>query len=394
MTDHAVHTDHTGHARPTGPLSGIRVLDLTRVVMGPFATQILADQGADVVMIEAAAGDTNRVMGPGPIPGFSGIALNLLRNKRSVALDLKDAGQAAVVRRLVAEADVVVATMLPRSLRGLGLDYDSVAAINPEVVYCQAQGWALGSGDEDLPAYDDIIQAAVGVGDMMDRVVGTPSLLPTILADKVCGLAIAQAVTAALFHKARTGHGQHVEVSMVQAMTAFMLAEHGAGAIPEPPTPHGDAPATGYPRVMTPERRPQRTKDGWIQILPYHPGHFLKIFVDVGETQLLDDPRFSSLAEAIKHAHELYPLFRAIVPRRTTQEWLDFCRRESIPAVPMVTLQEMVDGLPLAEHPTAGAYRVLPPTANFARTPADVRRPAPGIGEHTGDPIWTEGRDA
>ncbi|UDY22597.1 CaiB/BaiF CoA transferase family protein [Nocardioides sp. Kera G14] len=370
-------------ATPTGPLSGIRVLDLTRVVMGPFATQILADQGADVVMIEAASGDTNRVMGPGPTPQFSGISLNLLRNKRSVALDLKDPDQAITVRTLVEQADVVVATMLPRSLRKLGLDYDSIRELNPEIVYCQAQGWALGSVDEDLPAYDDIIQAAVGVGDMMDRVAGEPSLLPTILADKVCGFAIAQAVTAALFHRARTGQGQHVEVPMVQAMTAFMLAEHGAGAIPEPPTPQGDSPATGYPRVMTPERRPQQTKDGWIQILPYHPGHFLKIFVDVGETQLLDDPRFSSLAEAIKHAHELYPLFRAIVPRRTTAEWLEFCRRESIPAVPMVTLQDMVDGLVLAEHPTAGSYRTIPPTANFSLTPADVRLPAPGIGEHT-----------
>ena len=388
----------TPPATPTGPLAGVRVLDLSRVVMGPFATQILADQGADVVMIEAAAGDTNRVMGPGPVPQLSGIALNLLRNKRSVALDLKDAEQREVVRGLVAEADVVVATMLPGTLRRLGLDYDTVRQLNPDVVYCQAQGWALGSGDEDLPAYDDIIQAASGVGDMVARVSGEPALLPTILADKVCGLAIAQAVSAALFHLARTGEGQHVEVPMVQAMTAFMLVEHGAGAIPEPPTPQktaqGEAPATGYPRVMTPERRPQQTADGWIQILPYHPGHFLKIFVDLGETQLLEDPRFSSLAEAIKHAHELYPLFRAMVPRRTTQEWLDFCRKESIPAVPMATLQDLVDELPLAEHPLAGAYRVTPAIANFSRTPVDgVRRHAPGIGEQTDEalgatPLW------
>jgi crotonobetainyl-CoA:carnitine CoA-transferase CaiB-like acyl-CoA transferase len=386
-----------GPDQPTtsGPLSGVRVVDLSRVVMGPFATQVLADQGADVVMIEAEGGDTNRVMGPGPAPQFSGVALNLLRNKRSLALDLKDDEQAGVVRDLLVDADVVVATMLPGTLRRLGLDYASVRAINPEVVYCQAQGWPLGSGAEDFPAYDDIIQAAVGIGDMMERVGGEPRLLPTILADKVCGLAIAQAVTAALFHKARTGQGQHVEVPMVQAMTAFMLVEHGAGAVPEPPTPQGDAPATGYPRVMTPERRPQRTKDGWIQILPYHPGHFLKIFVEMGETQLLDDPRFSSLEQAIKHAHELYPLFRAIVPRRTTQEWLDFCREAGIPAIPMATLQDLVDGLPLAEHPVAGRYRTLPPTANFSLTPVAVRRPAPAVGEHTaealgGGPVWTE----
>jgi len=387
-------TEQAPTEQATGPLSGVRVVDLTRVIMGPFATQILADQGADVVMIEAARGDTNRVMGPGPAPQFSGVSLNILRNKRSAALDLKNTGHAAVVRRLIAEADVVVATMLPGALRRLGLDYESVRAINDGIVYCQAQGWPLDSESADFPAYDDIIQSAVGVGDMMNRVAGEPSLLPTIFADKVCGLAVAQAVTAALFHKERTGRGQHVEVPMTQAMTAFMLAEHGSGSIPEPPTPQGSMPATGYPRVMTPERRPQQTADGWIQILPYHPKHFLAIFTEAGETQLANDPRFCDLAAAIKHAHELYPLMRDIVKRRTTAEWIGFCREAGIPAVPMATLQDLVDGLPLADHPVAGRYRTLPPTANFSLTPASVRRPAPAVGEHTGealgdDSIWT-----
>jgi len=379
----------------TGPLSGVRVLDLTRVVMGPFATQILADQGADVVMVEASGGDTNRVMGPGPTPEFSGVALNILRNKRSVGLDLKDPEHAAAVRRLVAECDVVVATMRPGALRRLGLDYESVRRLNPEVVYAQAQGWPLGSELEDAPAYDDIIQTATGIGDMMARVGGEPSLLPTIMADKVCGLAVAQAVTAALFHKERTGQGQHVEVPMVQAMTAFMLAEHGAGAIPEPPTPQGDLPATGYPRVMTPDRKPRRTADGWMQILPYSPQQFLALFRAAGHDEFDDDPRFTSLASMIRHAHEVYPLMVDVVRQRTTQEWLDFCAEAGIPAVAMATLQDLVDGLPLAEHPVAGAYRTLPPTANFARTPAGVRRPAPGIGEHTAQAlaetsIWSE----
>lgn len=390
--------DGQAQDRPAGPLAGVRVVDLTRVVMGPLATQILADQGADVVMIEAAGGDTNRVMGPGPAPQFSGLALNILRNKRSVSVDLKAPEQAAVVRELIAGADVVVATMLPGTLRRLGLSYDAVRELNPEIVYCQAQGWPLGSEAEDFPAYDDIIQSAAGVGDMMHRVAGEPALLPTILADKVCGLAIAQAVTAALLHRARTGQGQHVEVPMVQAMTAFMLAEHGAGAIPEPPTPQGDLPATGYPRVMTPERRPQQTADGWIQILPYHPKHFFAIFTEAGETHLLKDPRFADLASAIRHAPELYPLMREIVKRRTTREWLDFCQGAGIPAVRMATLQDLVDDLPSAEHPVAGTYRLLPPMANFSRTPATVRRPAPAVGEHTqealvGGPVWTDVRN-
>jgi crotonobetainyl-CoA:carnitine CoA-transferase CaiB-like acyl-CoA transferase len=368
-----------------GPLSGIRIVDLTRVVMGPFATQILADQGADVIMIEEASGDTNRVMGPGPTAEFSGISLNLLRNKRSAALDLKDAGQLEAVRALVREADVVVATMLPATLTRLGLDYAAVQAINPGIVYCQAQGWGLGTGDENQPAYDDIIQSAVGVGDMMARVAGSPSLLPTIFADKVAGFAIAQAVTAALLHKARTGEGQHVEVPMVQALTAFVLAEHGAGAISEPPTRQGELPATGYPRVMTPERTPQRTADGWIKILPYQPKHFLAFFKAAGRDDLLADPRFADMRSVIRHSTELTLLTRDIIATKTTAEWLEFCRGVGIPAVPMATLQGMVDELPLAEHPIAGSYHVIPPTANFAATPAAVTRPAPHIGEHTAE---------
>jgi crotonobetainyl-CoA:carnitine CoA-transferase CaiB-like acyl-CoA transferase len=370
-------------SRSTGPFSGIRIVDLTRVVMGPFATQILADQGADVVMVEEASGDTNRVMGPGPTREFSGISLNLLRGKRSAALNLKDPVDVAAVRDLIRDADVVVATMLPATLTRLGLDYASVRELNPDVVYCQAQGWALGSGDENQPAYDDIIQAAVGVGDMMARVTGKPTLLPTIFADKVAGFAIAQAVSAALFHRARTGEGQHVEVPMVQALTAFVLAEHGAGAIPQPPTLQGELPATGYPRVMTPERSPQRTADGWIKILPYQPKHFLQFFKDAGRDDLADDPRFSDIRSVIRHSEELTVLVRDIIATKTTAEWLAYCRGAGIPAVPMATLQGMVDELPVAEHPTAGTYHVLPPTANFSATPASVRRPAPRIGEHT-----------
>lgn len=367
----------------SGPLSGVRVVDMTRVVMGPFATQILADQGADVIMIEAEGGDTNRVMGPGPSKEFSGVSLNLLRNKRSVSADLKDESPREWLRSLTAGADVFVTTLLPDSLTRLGLDYEAVRQVNPEIVYCQAQGWPLGSELENAPAYDDIIQSASGVGDAVARVDGEPGLMPTILADKVCGIAIAQAVTAALFARSRDGKGQHVEVPMVQAMAAFMLVEHGAGAIPEPAVQQHDLPATGYPRILTPERRPQRTLDGYIQILPYSPKHFVRILSDAGETDVLKDPRFTDIGSAIKHADELYRLMRPIIAKRTTAEWLAYCREASIPAVEMVTLQGMVDKLDLAAHPSVGDYRTLPVTANFSRTPTDLAYPAPGIGEHS-----------
>jgi crotonobetainyl-CoA:carnitine CoA-transferase CaiB-like acyl-CoA transferase len=363
---------------PPGPLDGVRILDLSRVVMGPLATQILADQGADVVLVEANGGDTNRVMGPGPHPEFSGISLNLLRNKRSVDIDLKSPAGAAAVRALLATCDVVVATMRPQVLVRLGLDYESVRAVRPDVVYCQGQGYPLGGDRAEEPAYDDVIQAATGVSDVLERVTGTPGLMPTIFADKVCGLVMAQAVTAALLHRARTGAGQHVEVPMVQAMTAFMLTEHGSGAIPVP-----EVHRAGYPRILTPERRPHPTLDGYVHMLPYRPSHYARLFASAGVPDADSDPRYADQRATIANADSLYRDVRAVCATRTTQEWLDFCREAGIPATRVVTLEELVADLPVAEHPVTGTYRVLPQMANFGATPGGVRRPAPLIGQHT-----------
>ncbi len=366
-----------------GPLDGVRVLDLTRVVMGPLATQVLADQGADVILVEAPGGDTNRVMGPGPHPQLSGIALNLLRNKRSVDVDLKSDEGRAAIRALVPQCDVVVATMRPQVLQRLGLDYESLKALRPDVVYCQAQGFPLGSDRAGEPAYDDIIQAASGVADMVERVTGEPTLLPTIFADKVCGLVMAQAIVAALFHRERTGEGQHVEVPMQQATAAFMLAEHGSGAISEPPVHEPGRPAAGYPRVLSPERRPHPTKDGLVHLFPYLPKHYARLFALGGVEGAETDPRYADQRATLRHSDSLYRDVRELGPSRTTDEWLDFCRVEGIPATRVASLQDLVDDLDLTVHPSAGSYRALPQMANFALTPGGVRRHAPLIGQHT-----------
>lgn len=368
---------------PLLPLDGIRVLDLTRVVMGPLATQVLADQGADVVMVEAASGDTNRVMGPGPHPELSGISLNLLRSKRSVVIDLKSADDRVVLEQLVRTCDVVVSTMRPHVLTRLGLDYASVRALREDVVYCQAQGFPVGSSRADEPAYDDIIQAATGVSDLVERVTGAPGLMPTIFADKVCGLVMAQAITAALLQRERTGLGRHVEVPMNQAMSAFMLVEHGAGAISEPPVSAPGRVATGYPRLLSPDRRPHPTSDGWIHILPYRPEHYAALFGEAGRDGAADDPRYADLRATIANSDSLYRDVRSITPSRTTAAWLDYCRRAGIPATAVASLQDLVDELPLVEHPHAGAYRSIPPMALFHGTTAPIPSPAPLIGEHT-----------
>lgn len=369
-------------AERSGPLSGVRVLDLTRVVMGPFATQILADQGADVIMIEAADGDTNRVMGPGPHPELSGIALNLLRNKQSAVVDLKSDEGREFIRRTIEHCDVVVATMRPRSLRALGVDYDTLATINPGLVYCQAQGYPIGSGEEDRPAYDDTIQAATGVADLMGRVNGTTSLIPTIVADKVCGIVIAQAVSAALFERERTGHGQHIEVPMTQAMTSFMLAEHGSGEISRPAGEESVG-AAGYPRVLSPDRRPHVTSDGIVHLFPYLPAHYRALFDYVDRLADIPQSLYATRRATLENSDALYRTVREVCATKTTQEWLDFCHETGIPVSPVRTLEALVGDLPTAVHPVAGEYRVLPAMANFGRHRSPDVTPAPLIGEQT-----------
>lgn len=368
-----------------GPLTGVRVLDLSRVVMGPLATQVLADQGADVILVEALGGDTNRVMGPGPHPQLSGIALNLLRNKRSIDVDLKSEEGLGKVYDLVRSCDVVVATMRPQVLRRLRLDYESLRAIRPDVIYCQAQGFPLDSERSDEPAYDDIIQAASGVADMVARVFGEPAFLPTIFADKVCGLVMAQAICAALYHRERSGHGQHVEVPMQQATSAFILTEHGSGAISEPPVAAEGREATGYPRVLSRERRPHPTKDGQVHLFPYLPKHYRQFFTDAGVVGAEHDPRYRTVKDTLEYSDSLYRDVRSLTPTRTTEEWLGYCRLHGIPATTVTSLQDLVDDLPIAQHPHAGSYRVIPQMANFSLTPGGLRLSAPLIGEHNNE---------
>jgi crotonobetainyl-CoA:carnitine CoA-transferase CaiB-like acyl-CoA transferase len=369
----------------TGPLAGIRILDLTKVIMGPFATQVLADQGADVILIEQASPDVNRVMGGTRHDELCGASMNLLRNKRSAVIDLKSPAGQEGIRKLVKTCDVVVTAMVPRVAGRLGLDYATLREINPRVIHCQAQGFNLDSDLANEPAYDDIIQAATGVPDMMERVWGEPALVPTIFADKVCGLVIAQAVTAALLHRERTGEGQHVEVAMRQAMSAFILVEHGDGAIFDPPAPSTQPgePPSGYKRVLSKERRPHATKDGQIHLFPYLPRHYALLFAEAGRRDAENDPRYADRRATLINSDSLYQDVRQIAATRTTAEWLEYCRAAGIPATRVNTLQDLIDELPVAAHPVVGKYRVLPPIANFSGTPSGAPSPAPLIGEHT-----------
>lgn len=380
-----VSADETASVPPaTGPLAGVHVLDLTSVIMGPFATQILGDLGADVVSVEDIGGDTNRAMGPGPHPQLSGTSMNLLRNKRNISLDLKHPDGREACLRLVERADIVITNLRPGPLARLQLDYAHLAARNPQVILCTAHGWPSDSDRAEDPAYDDIIQAATGIADVLGRANGRPMLVPSIIADKVSGLTITYAVLAALHHRDVTGQGQHVEVPMVDAVRAFLLVEHGSAAVPEPPLG-----PPGYVRILTPNRRPQQTTDGFVNVLPYSREHYEDIFRAGGRLDLLDDPRLATTKDRIANSDSLYRDLASIIATDSTAAWLAFCEEHRIPASEVRTLEQLVGELPVVEHPIAGPYRQTPMPARYSATPSNVRRHAPLIGQD-GDDVLAE----
>lgn len=377
-------------AGTAGPLAGIRVVDLTSVIMGPYATQILGDLGADVITVEEPRGALNRVMTPGPHEQLSGVALNLLRNKRSVVLDLKtDAGHTAVTG-LIRSADVFVTNLRPEPLRRLALTYADAASLRPDIIYCQAQGWPSDSPLADAPAYDDIVQAASGIPDAFRIAHGAPQFVPTIIADKVCGLTIAYAVLAALVGRNATGNGAHLEVPMVDVMTAFTLVEHAGARTAVPAS--GSA---GYARILNSQRQPQRTLDGWISVLPYSKSNYQDLFRAGGRHDLLDDRRIRGARARVANAGPLYGLVAEIVAHQTTAHWLQYCADHDIPAAEIASLDSMVDGLPVDTHPDAGQYHVLPQPVRVHGAAASpvVRRPAALPGAHTREVLVELGFD-
>jgi crotonobetainyl-CoA:carnitine CoA-transferase CaiB-like acyl-CoA transferase len=348
--------------------------------MAPMACQILGDLGADVIKVEAAGGDHSRVMGGGPHPELSGVALNLHRNKRSVQLDLARPEGRAVLDLLLDTADVLVTNFRPRALNKLGLDYASVTVERPRLVYCEAHGFSLESGDADRPAYDDIIQAAVGLPSLTQAATETVNYLPTTIADKVAGLTITYSVLAALLHRTTTGQGQRVEVPMFESMLAFTLAEHLARATVPGGTP-------GYIRLLNIYRRPHKTKDGYVALLPYNDKSWHDLYHAVGHAHELDDPWFRNRLE---NPGPIYASLGRILLERTSAEWLELAEELGIPAGPVPSLDDIVNNpaqhrgvLSEHKHPVAGEYRQIAPPVRFDRSPTSVRRHAPLLGQDT-----------
>ena len=384
--------------KATGPLAGVRIVDLTSVVNGAYATQILADQGAEVIKLEdpgsgrGGGGDIMRWAGhvPEGAPREMGpIFLTINRNKRSVVLDLKDPKAQAALKRLIETADVFAASVRYDGLKRLGLAYEDVKAIKPDIVYVHAAGYGSDGPYAGEPAYDDLIQSASGLADVLPRTDGnpTPRILPTLVADKVSGLFMSQAITAGLLHKERTGQGQFIEVPMLECVTSFLLVEHLYDHTFEPPIGQW-----GYPRVVNPHRKPFKTADGYIGLLPYTDKQWDQFFAVAGwGDTVANDPRFNTYAARAKHTHELYGLVETVTGTKTTQEWLDLLKPMSIPVVRTNRLDDLETDPHLAavgffetyDHPECGAYVQMKPPVKFTGSPANIRRHPPKLGEHT-----------
>jgi crotonobetainyl-CoA:carnitine CoA-transferase CaiB-like acyl-CoA transferase len=369
----------------SGPLAGIRILDLTSVVFGPLSTQILGDMGADVIKIEGPEGDTTRHTGPARSADMAALFMGVNRSKRSLVLDLKQDGARDALWRLIDGADVFVHSMRPQKIAALGFGHEAVRRRNPRIIYAGLHGYLSGGPYSGQPAYDDVIQGQAGVAALMTQIAGEPRYAPMILADKTCALAAANAISAALFARERTGRGQFVEIPMFETMVAFILTEHLSGHTFVPP----EAPL-GYTRVLAPWRRPYKTKDGHICMLAYTDPQWRKFWAAVGKPALAEDARFDTLASRSRHIAELYRLAGDCLGDRTTDEWLPIFQDLEIPAARISSLDDLMHDPHLTQiaffkqvrHPTEGEIVVPDPAVRFSDRPTAVERLQPKLGEH------------
>jgi len=382
----------------SAPLEGIRVVEMTSVVLGPYACQMLGDLGADVIKIEPPGGDTNRNLGPHRNNSDMGsMYLGCNRNKRSVALDLKSGRGRSAALEIIKTADVVVHNFRPQAMERLGLDYAAVKVVNPEVVYCATYGYSKKGPYGNKGALDDSIQAASGVAVLQSMVEGEPRYLPTIIADKTTAMVVVQSVLAALFHKERTGEGQEIEVPMFESMVSFVMTEHLWGQSFEPPI--GKA---GYVRLMASHRRPYKTRDGqYLAVLPYWDNHWRTFCELVGRPELAEDERFIDMATRLKNINESYRVTGEIIASRDRAEWLELLGDTKVPMMVVNSLDDLIEDPHLVEsgfwqefdHPTEGRIRTSSPPMNFSKTPASIRSLGPRLGENSTEVLLDVGLD-
>ncbi len=378
----------------TGPLAGIKILDLTGVIMGPFASQIMADLGAEVIKIESFEGDVLRKIGPSHNSGMGPLFLGLNRNKRSLALDLRRPEALDVLRKLLVEADVFMSNLRPASLQRLGLGYEAIAAVNPRIIYCVGYGFGEGGRYAGKPAFDDLIQGAVSLPSLLGRIIGEPRYLPTNLCDRASGLTMVYSITTALYARERTGRGQAVEVPMFETMTQFVLSDHMYGMTFDPALDQA-----GYPRLVSHSRHPYKTSDGHICVVIYLEVHWQNFCKLIGREDMATDPRFDTMQHRSRNIDALLEFLKEIMVTRTTAEWLEKLGKADIPVMPLHTPESLFDDPHLGDigffkwidHPSEGKIRTMGIPTRWSDSEPSVRRHAPLLGENTAEVLADAG---
>lgn len=374
--------------QPKSALKNIKILDLTTVVFGPYASQILADYGADVIKIEAPTGDSTRYTGPASEHGLSALFLGINRNKRSLVLDLKKTEAIQILHQLIQEADVIMHNIRPQKLSSLGLSAEQVHTINPRIIYAALTGFSTQGLYAGEPAYDDIIQGLSGIAAVNALQSGTPGYFPTIAADKTCALIAAHAILAALFQREHTQQGQVIEIPMFESMVSYMMVEHfyGRHLVDSQEQP------MGYPRTLTAWRKPYQTTDGYISLMPYTDKHWYDFFTACQQSELAVDPRFSSISQRTLHIAELYELVGGLVIQHSSDYWLNLCHSHQIPAAPIYELEQLesdphlqsIDFFPVVHSDHQPSYRFIKNPVSMQHSHVEIKTP-PHLGEHSAE---------
>ncbi|UZE47389.1 CaiB/BaiF CoA transferase family protein [Rhodopseudomonas sp. P2A-2r] len=381
-----------------GPLQGVRVIDMTSVLMGPYATQMLGDYGADVVKVESPDGDVTRQIGPMRHPGMGPFFLNTNRSKRSLCLDLKKPAGRDALLRLVRDADVLIYNIRPQAMARLDLSYEVCAAINPRLVYAGVFGFGQDGPYAAKAAYDDLIQGATALPHLVARVSdGPPRYVPNALVDRIVGLTAVGAILASVVHRDRTGQGQRLDIPMFETMASFVMGDHLGGLTYEPPLDKG-----GYARHLSPDRRPYQTSDGYICAMVYNDKQWLSFLRAVGRDDLLADPMYASFPQRTAHIDVVLAELSNIFLTRTTAEWIRLLDDADVPSLPMHDLESMLtdphllatDFFPVVEHPTEGAIRNMKVSATWSQTPVETPRLAAMLGEHSAEILAEAGYSA
>ena len=371
-----------------GALDGIRIVDLSTVVLGPWASQMLGDMGADVIKVETPAGDLTRNIGPGRNPDMGSLFMATNRNKRSLVLDLNTQEGRTALFRVVGTADVFLHNMRPKVAKKFDINKEKFTGAFPRLIFVAAYGFRSEGPLADNPAYDDIIQAASGLSDLQSVASpgGEPRFVPTIMADKTTSFQVVSSVLAALFHRERSGEGQAIEVPMYESLVDFIMVEHLYGAGFEPPIT-----GMGYGRLLNSMRKPYATKDGYLAVLPYTDDNWKKLFDISGRQDLNNDPRFVDLATRMKHSAEIYQLLNDIIATRTTAEWQNDLTIANVPVQKVNTKEDLLNDEQLlasdfwkfVNHPTEGQIRMTDPPARLTKTPSSIRALPPQLGQQS-----------